>query len=303
MTLRWHNKNDLKVLEIDTDKFPVWAVCMDDLLVCRDMFKSPLIFLHYLQERKKASQSEILNVADEIDHMAAYFTHLNYAKRAENIAFGGKLLLLRYQALFDKYYAYANMDTGQSPLPTVKAPKFCLEIINFLWKKLGYKARPFVFYMLNYGFRDVTDIENQYEKLISDQQIDKRLKALHFGNKNGITLYAAPRSFLNTQSKESLKKYLSAIMRARSGSERLLLIVELDDSWSYIEEVDPEIVKMNLQIGDENSELEALNFKRRQLKKRLSEKSNKLGRNDFCPCGSGKKYKQCCELIKNVLLS
>ena len=28
--------------------------------------------------------------------------------------------------------------------------------------------------------------------------------------------------------------------------------------------------------------------------KRQPKKSEKIGRNDPCPCGSGKKYKQCC---------
>ncbi|MBQ7140638.1 MAG: SEC-C domain-containing protein [Bacilli bacterium] len=27
---------------------------------------------------------------------------------------------------------------------------------------------------------------------------------------------------------------------------------------------------------------------------KISKKSTKVGRNDACPCGSGKKYKQCC---------
>ena len=27
---------------------------------------------------------------------------------------------------------------------------------------------------------------------------------------------------------------------------------------------------------------------------KTSKKSSKVGRNDSCPCGSGKKYKQCC---------
>lgn len=27
--------------------------------------------------------------------------------------------------------------------------------------------------------------------------------------------------------------------------------------------------------------------------------SNKAGRNDVCPCGSGKKYKKCCELTQH----
>ena len=31
-----------------------------------------------------------------------------------------------------------------------------------------------------------------------------------------------------------------------------------------------------------------------KIKKRQPKRTNKIGRNDPCPCGSGKKYKQCC---------
>ena len=31
-----------------------------------------------------------------------------------------------------------------------------------------------------------------------------------------------------------------------------------------------------------------------KVAKKKPKKSQKIGRNDPCPCGSGKKYKQCC---------
>jgi len=31
-----------------------------------------------------------------------------------------------------------------------------------------------------------------------------------------------------------------------------------------------------------------------KVKKRAPKKAIKVGRNELCPCGSGKKYKQCC---------
>ncbi len=32
----------------------------------------------------------------------------------------------------------------------------------------------------------------------------------------------------------------------------------------------------------------------KSLKKEPAKNDNKVGRNDVCPCGSGKKYKNCC---------
>ena len=43
--------------------------------------------------------------------------------------------------------------------------------------------------------------------------------------------------------------------------------------------------------GDQLAQIRAL-YNRRQ--KQLVRKYKKIGRNDKCPCGSGKKYKNCC---------
>jgi uncharacterized protein YecA (UPF0149 family) len=41
-------------------------------------------------------------------------------------------------------------------------------------------------------------------------------------------------------------------------------------------------------------ELDRLNELANNLKKSRNQKAGKLGRNDPCSCGSGKKYKKCC---------
>jgi preprotein translocase subunit SecA len=41
--------------------------------------------------------------------------------------------------------------------------------------------------------------------------------------------------------------------------------------------------------------VEAEQLKQKRLKKAFAERG-KIGRNDSCPCGSGKKYKRCCWL-------
>ena len=42
------------------------------------------------------------------------------------------------------------------------------------------------------------------------------------------------------------------------------------------------------------TEEERRNFTKEQKKSRTIVKGQKIGRNDPCPCGSGKKYKKCC---------
>jgi uncharacterized protein YecA (UPF0149 family) len=46
------------------------------------------------------------------------------------------------------------------------------------------------------------------------------------------------------------------------------------------------------------SSLECMDFVKTPYKEKPSTVTNKIGRNDPCPCGSGKEYKHCC-LKKN----
>jgi len=56
--------------------------------------------------------------------------------------------------------------------------------------------------------------------------------------------------------------------------------------------------KRDKEIGTEDNPLPLISFKDRSKKNpgnnTNSTTSRKIGRNDPCPCGSGKKYKKCC---------
>jgi hypothetical protein len=60
----------------------------------------------------------------------------------------------------------------------------------------------------------------------------------------------------------------------------------------YIAEYNRRLYKMNL-----SDQLEARDFKPPIP---IVERSPKIGRNDPCPCGSGKKYKKCCGSVRNT---
>jgi len=51
----------------------------------------------------------------------------------------------------------------------------------------------------------------------------------------------------------------------------------------------------NITMSDvSDSDMERLKSIADMLKENRIEKAGKIGRNDPCPCGSGKKYKKCC---------
>ena len=47
-------------------------------------------------------------------------------------------------------------------------------------------------------------------------------------------------------------------------------------------------------MDNEQTELVAEEVQKKEVKVERVTKRNKIGRNQKCPCGSGKKYKKCC---------
>ena len=68
---------------------------------------------------------------------------------------------------------------------------------------------------------------------------------------------------------------------------------ELDNSvlWAFNGYTKNEIKAI---INNQKEELRKKNEEIRELKAQIKEKERKIGRNEPCPCGSGKKYKKCC---------
>src|SRR5258705_7129631 len=62
----------LRKIGVDVGANPVWAVSLDDLRVYADVFESPLVFLHFVEQRMRAFQSDIIQSDDELDHLGLY---------------------------------------------------------------------------------------------------------------------------------------------------------------------------------------------------------------------------------------
>ena len=79
---------------------------------------------------------------------------------------------------------------------------------------------------------------------------------------------------------------------AKLGTEKNPIIVRVqnEERWRYVaEQCDWQYI-----IGLEADEPEDISDLEKALNPPLPARSEKFGRNDPCPCGSGKKYKKCC---------
>jgi hypothetical protein len=282
---------NLKVLGIDVGSFPVWSISIDDLRVYSDIFDNPLIFLHFVEQRMKAFGSDILHTDDELDHVGLYVKHNVYSQYAKEMLVdtGTQLNFIGYRSDIDKFFTEKLHEPSTlSPLKQ-EMPNRLVEIINVLSMcgKLG-RAR-IASYLLDCGDSWRNNITDGIEKILANQKAQIRLLPLSTYGDIKLTIFCWQEPFL-PRNKELAIDHSRAAMLVAGDKERLMLELLYTDE-GKLEDISWD----NVTLADiSNSDMERLMSIAATLKNRRLAKAGNIGRNDPCPCGSGKKYKKCC---------
>jgi preprotein translocase subunit SecA len=270
---------------------PVWPLSIDDLRVYAELFDNPLTFLHFVEQRIRAGQSEHVSLYDEMDHLGLYLAQNNYARYAEQLKADGldRLSFDGFRTPIDEYFS--AVVHGETPnRPRQATPARLAEIIAFLTTANELRRAELTSFLLD----GAGDFRNELAAIIeqglrSNGELGRARPMTIFGGM-AMTLYiwspAAPR--LATEAIWHTRTVMDA-----SGEETRRL-VELE----YAEDgrlTGAHLTHVSL-AGLSPAELErvktgSLSLQRQRLTRARAK--GKIGRNDICPCGSGKKYKKC----------
>ena len=155
----------LRKVGVDIGEGPVWVLSIDDLRMYADLFDNPLVFLHFLEQRMRAAQSELVDVNDELDHLGLYLRENNYSMYASNLTQSKPTHLSfdGYRKPIDEYYS-AVFRGEPATLPRQEMPARLAEIITFLgasslravpgssrsfWTRVVRSARPSPMRLIN----------------------------------------------------------------------------------------------------------------------------------------------------------
>ena len=142
-------------------------------------------------------------------------------------------------------------------------------------KKINDKIKTF-------GKDNMNKIEKQIMLQVVDQNWKEHLLQLD-QLRQGIGLRAyAQRDPLNEYKSEAFNLFHNMLNNIRNQVTAILLNIELVTDIPERKEENTTLVKESFNKNDDNSS-----------KKNKPIKSTKIGRNEMCPCGSGKKYKHC----------
>lgn len=271
---------------------PVWPLSIDDLRVYSEVFDNPLCFLHFVEQRMKAAQSEDVDLADELDHLGLYLEQNNYTMFASEMKGRNQVSKLNfdgYRKPIDEYYS-AVIQGRPRELLRQKMPPFLAEIIGFLAETNEPSRAELTSFLLDASGDFREELARAIEVVLRESTELGRVKPISFYGGMAATIFTWP-SCIPKNKNEALD-HTRAVLVAGGEQERPLIELEYDDNNKLIKARMTHVSLSGLSL-DELEKVKRLSEKvvvRRLEKARLKEK---IGRNDQCPCGSGRKYKKC----------
>ncbi len=285
----------LRKIGVDVGDHPVWVLSLDDLRTYADIFEDSLWFLHYVEQRMRAFKSDLVQADDEFDHLGLYFKHNNYSLRAEQmrgtsdarITFGG------YRSEIDKFFAERLRDpSAPCPLRQDTPPRIS-EIVSFLSGGAKRGRAELASYLLDLDGVTRQQVSDHIDLELAGQPVSRRPKPFSTHGGVDLTVFCYTPSWAPRVPAAALD-HARAVMLVNAEERRLLLELSYSDegvlsdvAWQWVERARiplQDLARLQRHAG----ELRDL-----RLAKARADRG-KIGRNERCPCGSGRKYKFCC---------
>lgn len=285
----------LKFLELKSK-----AVCIsiDDLMVYREFFDSPLVFLHFLQQRRQATQESKLALNDELDHLGMYIKHNMYCIQLADYPDDAHIRFHGYREELDNYFCKLYHPQLCPPKPSLKIPDLFLKIINHLEKSDFEDRIQASNYLLNFS----TDAREQFCQSVEyalqrQPQIGHMLAFATAGDGEHTLRYTSfvEQPGIKAFTDEYKRQYTLSTLLWNGDPNRYMLDLHFDSNRQFtsfsckqytIADIDPAERKTLWDMGRERATLRLRTYLKQH---------KQINSSDICPCGSGKTYQECCK--------
>lgn len=272
---------------------PFWAVSISDLITYTELFNNPFIFLHFMEKRMEAAASRNLILDDELDHYGLYLKYNDYRIYAEQLG-EDKVSWSAFRTVVDEYFN-AQMSGEDVSLPCAVMPAIFYEMIDALKHSESRDRRRIASVLLDADGETKNKIAQTVTSTLRNQISEKRSKPFSTTGEIRVTFFCWEEGVtFNPPAPAGV--HCKAVMLAAGEPDRFLIQLYFDTRRKLIK-VDGMYLKANLIPPAEVASLASYisNLKNERLDNALNN-YGKIGANEKCPCGSGKKYKKCCKL-------
>lgn len=275
----------------------VWCTSVNDLRVYADLFDSPVVFTHFLEQRCRAAKEKTVELWDELDHLGLYLKHNCYTEYIKEFVADVRTNYVNwvgYRKKIDDYYYMLMVEPKKAHKPIQDQMKgYFAKIVGLLGtsKKSGRcKAASC---MLDMSGEARSVFNSMIAEALSKQDEKGRMMPVSLLGGGALTAFCHSTSIaLPTRGwmhEHALKRMLIANEKVW-----LSIILTFDSSYAlaamdfehlYEDDISPDCRP--------RLEAEARAMQRQEVGKTLAVRGN-IRRNELCPCGSGRKYKKCC---------
>ncbi len=282
------NLTSLKEFGFIQDEEWIWSVYINDLRIISEILDSPSEFLLYVDRRIRFNDYPQIKFAEEID-IFGYF--LSEGLYFYDINFPQNGFILHIDNSFSKdidlFYAWKEGVLANK----YEKPKLfnkCKNNIKFLVQKIE-KLNKENFTLLTTSLLSLNCKTQSFIKENIEKIVNFKINDFSFPLKEknvGVTFIN--KKIFNFQRVKQLCELYA--YQHKIGHWFVVIIGNnyLDFKKFYFENKYNKMLKIKLE------KLKQMRFKDTLIKKK------KIGRNDLCPCGSGKKYKKCCLNNRNL---
>ena len=273
------------------------SISIDDLMVYRDFFESPLIFLHFLKQRRQATQVANLVPNDELDHLGMYIKHNCYCLQFIDISNDTTLRIYGYREELDKYFSQLYHPQLCPSKPSLHLPNLYNTILEYLTTSSLDNKCEIATYLLDFSEDAKKQFCEQIKRAFNRQREIMNYSIINASGSGDSLRYTCfvHQPDLKQISEQNRKDYVMSTLVWNEEIDRVMLEFYFDNKgniqWMNFER----FISSNI-IDSEREQLFELGKIRAQrlLLEYQSFTKRKIGRNELCPCGSGKKYKNCC---------
>ncbi len=277
------------------------SLSIDDLFVLKRLLPTPGEFAHYMEVRQAVAGMRQAHLFDEFDHLGAYLKKNRFDQDIAEQLKGGKVNMLVWDGMsgiVDRSFEGEDWESG--PFPTQEFPE---EVLKLLGSLDATRARGWL--SAESHIRDLGEEgRNNLAKMLSDlRQTLNQHPARYFilsGDGEPFFIWLQQHDHQIDWTRVSNKASAAALAVKASNVIGVVAEVSADGTYrrakSFAVHIPTERTEDNAHIYEDAARMahpaRSVNL---DQKKNLIPvvKNKKIGRNDRCPCGSGKKYKRC----------
>jgi hypothetical protein len=283
--------NSLRALNLMQGSEWPWSVFINDLRAISELIEFPSEFFHYLQKRTRLNEFPAFRSSDELE-IFMFYLHRGLDFDEEKLTKLDSFLSTGFTEDMDRYYNYLS-DIG----PEARKPELNISdpFKDFL-KAVENTKRT--------GRTRIVNTLLNFNRLAQDEIIEKLVncagRSREKGEFDGFAVRntqanAAMTFFLHPHCDwdkfEDMRRQSLALKYHYKLDEYTFLTVDTGkQDWTGL---DFESLRYKWTFDRQMDEMvKSLRMSRVQKEQQAK---GKIGRNVQCPCGSGKKYKKCCE--------